>query len=1451
MAFGGLKKWLKDRAGNVASVASRGFDQVNVFDSGRSFTTRTPIENKSVKQNFGDIKRNVVDPVATQASRAAFVISQSPVGQAMGQPNYNRLNQQMSDRIRQTHGPDMAQAFDTRMNQWTLDRYGVNANDSKLAAAGKVAANVYGTAANFVPVASGAQVLKAGVRPGIKMINNAGMAGAVGNATAAVGEGANLKDVTKSAAIGYGFGAAMPVGGAVIRTAAKPVIRTAQNQAAQRAFTKAAQNLTPEDRAIYEGIYRMHSNPNSVPVQQRNFLIAAGRQLDQKYGIDSTVSGSRAEFKQRIENLIDESMKPRRRSVLSDEMGAVGRNIRQDDPLEALKAEARKYGSAEEFISASRNITDFDRDAARTIFKNVKPGDGEAGVIKALSDLYNQATAPQVGKTPLKLTEEQYLASKGAGFMEGSEPALHRQPNVSEKTHKRNVAKVSEDMNANLNRRAELRKEYQQKLGSGEVVTPTREEQIIARANGHPDLESTKASRRLAEKYGIEWRKPDASQGGKIPAITDQQIQSMNPYNIDRTKLSGRQLDMPNRVLSGEDPIPSTTQSARKLQSTKNIQNPTPPREPVAPQQTRMVQNTPKGLENKSSTPFADSVAQNLKDSIKSKRGKEIFDQHTADYLNTVNAARVDASRRMVDFEAKHKLSPEQQMEVIRNADNPRLGSKDPAVKSAVKDLQKIYNDAWNYFTKEKGLEMGFQHDYYPRMYKNKVTGEEITAMEYDFLQRKSGRQKSRTSDTLNEFELVTKNPAEALKKYYNSLERVAAGRKYLNALEQEGLVVKSMDGSDVRGRRPVIAEGLQPPGGGLYYANKDVASKLNTIFGSREATNLLEKAFEKAQGVNSLFQSVVLSGGIPNTPINAFGMMQVMKEVMTLHPIKAAKASWAGVNKDFAKKFFVGKADTLKLMAENGVDVRVDLTDIVKTGRQRTKAAFSTSKAKGLNQAWDEVTNDATFGRFMPMLEVQHFENVYKHGLKKNLSPERAAKIAAESTKNFYGKTSVVKQATRAKVVDDAAGAFLFAPRFRESMVNFWIKNAKSLDPRGNFKNLRSVEYRDNAKFMAAAALMYAGYDAVNVALNDQHLWENPDGKKDKLLIPNGSSDGKTLGIPFLPSIATVPRNAAGLVANTLTGRLEEAGKNLRSFASGPLALGGELLTNEDYFGRKIYDQEDSGGTRVAKTASHIAKGTMQPWAREGLNIAGQNLPEGTKKALGIKEKSGFETAANALEAPIRFYDPAYMRGGKNPTPKKMTKDQQEKYEALPDSAKADFELALKEGRVKNDGSVTTAKDDAVGQARNAILRTKAKLPSNISKESEKILTRYARLSSKGKEKFNTDPVKKRQLAEAKIERDFLLGKLTQEEAIAKLNKLDGKKTTKTKGRSGSRGGSKTALKTAISYAKSGGDNQPVLKVSSGSAPSGKLSIPAIRTSARSARGKTYRTTAKKIARA
>jgi hypothetical protein len=639
--------------------------------------------------------------------------------------------------------------------------------------------------------------------------------------------------------------------------------------------------------------------------------------------------------------------------------------------------------------------------------------------------------------------------------------------------------------------------------------------------------------------------------------------------------------------------------------------------------------------------------------SLKEKPAKQTFEQVTKEYQGNTGAARIDRQSTIADLQNRYKLSDDEKINAILTIDDPSVKPISDQVAQLAEEYKQLTDSAYRAYT-GAGIDMGYVESYLPRIYKNPETGQMIDRAEYELLQQGTSRVKGREADKVATDWLVEKDPVKLLERYYDSMDRTVAGKAYLSKLEDNGLVVASTD--MVPGLRPVVAEGLQAGNGMVYYANKDVANKLNTLFGSKESNNIVEAALDKAKGVNSLFQSVILSGGIPNTPLNAFGVMQVLKETMALHPYKAGKALIAGLSKDFANNLFTKKKDILKLMAENDIDVRVDLTQTGKYGRERTKDAFKDQGVTGgINQAWNEFTNDSTFGRFMPALEVLHFENIYKAARGRGASIADASALAAESTKNFYGKTSVFKQSVRSKAVDDAAGAFLFAPRFRESMLNFWGKNAQAAIP----TNWGKVAYRDNQKFLAASAATFAAMTSLNESLNGVQMWDNPDGKKDKLIIPAAALDklgintnGKDVAIPFLPSLSTVPRNIGMGAYNFAVGNDEEGWKNVKSFASIPISLGMDVATNEDYFGSKIVEDGTPALDKRVQQGTYLLKNAMQPWIREGLNIAGQKLPENVKAKLGIKEKSGVESASNALELPFRFYNPKYYNYDKQFVP-------------------------------------------------------------------------------------------------------------------------------------------------------------------------------------------------------
>jgi hypothetical protein len=105
------------------------------------------------------------------------------------------------------------------------------------------------------------------------------------------------------------------------------------------------------------------------------------------------------------------------------------------------------------------------------------------------------------------MDEETYLSIKGASRQDIGDSAFHKNKgNNSDKTWSKMINAQSEKDRRLIAKREELRKEYWQKVENGELRPLTRNERLIATANGCPDNECTIAARKILSKKGIDWR---------------------------------------------------------------------------------------------------------------------------------------------------------------------------------------------------------------------------------------------------------------------------------------------------------------------------------------------------------------------------------------------------------------------------------------------------------------------------------------------------------------------------------------------------------------------------------------------------------------------------------------------------------------------------------------------------------------------------------------------------------------------------------------------------------------------------------------------------------------------------------------------------------------------------------------------------------------------------------
>jgi len=97
------------------------------------------------------------------------------------------------------------------------------------------------------------------------------------------------------------------------------------------------------------------------------------------------------------------------------------------------------------------------------------------------------------------IDEETYLATHNASRQDYGEAALHKNIPFGNKRKRLIAWQNAKDRDLSA-RRETLRKEYNDKVISGEIRPPTRMERLIATASGMDENPSTQAARRILSK---------------------------------------------------------------------------------------------------------------------------------------------------------------------------------------------------------------------------------------------------------------------------------------------------------------------------------------------------------------------------------------------------------------------------------------------------------------------------------------------------------------------------------------------------------------------------------------------------------------------------------------------------------------------------------------------------------------------------------------------------------------------------------------------------------------------------------------------------------------------------------------------------------------------------------------------------------------------------------------
>jgi hypothetical protein len=575
-------------------------------------------------------------------------------------------------------------------------------------------------------------------------------------------------------------------------------------------------------------------------------------------------------------------------------------------------------------------------------------------------------------------------------------------------------------------------------------------------------------------------------------------------------------------------------------------------------------------------------------------------------------------------------------------------------VKNSFTDrIKTVFDDLYKE-AKSRGLDTDYRANYIPQVYKesseevmqkisnyladqgmkaedikNYIRGRALPANEAAALKLRPNFTKERvfpSYEVAAKYGLTPKyqHPAQLAAFYREEMEKTIANMKFVDEMVESGKILKAGDA-------PTNWKSIDAPSFQGYKAPGYLAEAIDGLF-KREAGqfNVRDRIVEGVAMASKRLQEIALSGGVPLTNVNFFSIGQTIKE-MTRGNFKAVSAFVRANFNDRSVKYLKDNQKYLEMMAEEGINLGDHVASYSRTFDQ-LKDKLNPAKKEtwsnffGNKGTFDILFNDKTFSSFMPQLHMQVFKDTFEASVKKGMAKAEAKKLAADITKKTFG---LVDQWGRSKGTQDVMSATFFAPRFREGILNTLWNTGKSVTT-----EFRNPAFKNNRRLALGMLVTYAGYNALNKALNGHYMWENPKGRTFALRIP--IEDGKgSMYVEFMPSFLAFGRNLIQGALATAKGDVKEAGQKFGSVFSMPVKLVSEALSNKDYFGREIYDESDALGTKISKVSAHFGLAVAHPFIKEFIKQQGWDKGETTPKE---ERPPMYQAMLRAMELPVKF---------------------------------------------------------------------------------------------------------------------------------------------------------------------------------------------------------------------
>ncbi len=201
--------------------------------------------------------------------------------------------------------------------------------------------------------------------------------------------------------------------------------------------------------------------------------------------------------------------------------------------------------------------------------------------------------------------------------------------------------------------------------------------------------------------------------------------------------------------------------------------------------------------------------------------------------------------------------------------------------------------------------------------------------------------------------------------------------------------------------------------------------------------------------------------------------------------------------------------------------------------------------------------------------------------------------------------------------------------------LITFWVNSLKGLT------NPLAPENINNTRFLVGATVTAFLMDKANRYFNDGRLMlNNPPGTEDKLLIPvskiTGDKNNKdVIGVPFLSSIATMPRGIYREIKSIAKGDLAEATKDAaQTYLSTSTKPFADIAANRDYFGKPITQDNMTPQEKYQAIGKYLlTQYISHPYLKEIFDSRNQADP-------------AYQRLSRAMELPFRFYTESSLQG-------------------------------------------------------------------------------------------------------------------------------------------------------------------------------------------------------------